>query len=54
MEDLTDYLPRHKHDFERVDVLKNSDKSIIIALIPQLLIWLQDTNWPISRDIASS
>ncbi|AIQ64507.1 tartrate dehydratase subunit alpha [Paenibacillus stellifer] len=52
MEDLTVYLPRDKHDFERVDVLKNTDKSIVIALIPQLLEWLQDINWPIAEDIA--
>ncbi|MBY9081798.1 DUF5071 domain-containing protein [Paenibacillus sp. HN-1] len=52
MEDLTKYLPRDKHDFESVAVLKNVDKSITITLIPQLLEWLQDMNWPIAQEVA--
>lgn len=52
MEDLTKYLPRDKHDFESVAVLKNIDKSITITLIPQLLEWLQDMNWPIAGEVA--
>lgn len=52
MEDLKRYLPRDKHDFERVTELEKLDKSKIILLIPQLLEWLQDINWPIAMDVA--
>ena len=53
MEVINDYLPRDKSDFERVSKLENLDKSIIVLLIPKLLEWLQDINWPIAMDVAT-
>lgn len=47
------YLPRDKHDFERVKQLHNLESSIVIDLIPNLVEWLQDINWPISTEIAT-
>lgn len=47
------YLPRDKHDFERVNQLQTLESSIMIALIPNLVEWLQDINWPISTEIAT-
>lgn len=47
------YLPRDKHDFERVNQLHTLESSIVIALIPNLVEWLQDINWPISTEIAT-
>ncbi|GIO84022.1 hypothetical protein J25TS5_09540 [Paenibacillus faecis] len=44
MSDLYKLLPRDKHDFERVDVLKYMDKDDLIKLIPKLIEWLQDIN----------
>lgn len=52
MSDLYNLLPRDKHDFERVDGLKNIDKEDLIKLIPELVEWLQDINWPIAIQIA--
>ncbi|MDQ0891389.1 hypothetical protein QFZ81_006477 [Paenibacillus sp. V4I9] len=52
MEDFGIYLPRDKHDFERVNQLRNLDDSILIAIIPNLVEWLQDINWPISSEVA--
>lgn len=49
MEDFSIYLPRDKHDFERVNQLRNLDDSILIAIIPNLVEWLQDINWPPSE-----
>jgi len=52
MSDLYNLIPRDKHDFERVDVLKNIDKDDLIKLIPKLIEWLQDINWPIAMDVS--
>ncbi|HEY2495266.1 MAG TPA: DUF5071 domain-containing protein [Paenibacillus sp.] len=52
MGDLLNLLPRDKHDFERVSELKNIDKNDLIKLIPELLEWLQDINWPIAIEVA--
>lgn len=52
MSDLYKLLPRDKHDFERVDVLKYIDKDDLIKLIPKLIEWLQDINWPIAMDVS--
>lgn len=45
---------KRQHDFDSVNKLKECDKDTLRKVIPDLLIWLQDTNWPISfavRDI---
>ncbi|NGZ77705.1 DUF5071 domain-containing protein [Saccharibacillus alkalitolerans] len=52
MSDLFNLLPRDKNDFERVNDLKDLDKQDLIKLIPELLEWLQDINWPIAREIS--
>jgi len=48
----TNYLPRNKHDFERVELLKNLNRNKLIPLLPKLLEWIQDMNWPIANDIS--
>lgn len=52
MENLNLYLPKDKYDFDSVTVLNNLGNSKVILLIPSLLEWLQDINWPISTEIA--
>jgi hypothetical protein len=52
MGDLIDLLPRDKHDFERVNDLKKLEKHELKELIPELLMWLQDINWPIAVEIS--
>jgi len=49
---MKELLPKDKHDFESVNELMVLDKSKLIALIPELLEWLQDINWPIAREVA--
>ncbi|QOG02050.1 DUF5071 domain-containing protein [Flavobacterium sp. MDT1-60] len=45
-------IPKDKFDFETVEKLKNCSFEEIESIIPDLLEWLQDMNWPISRPIA--
>ncbi|MBD8499276.1 DUF5071 domain-containing protein [Paenibacillus arenosi] len=49
---MKDLLPRDKHDFETVNQLKHAERKELIKLLPELLTWLQDMNWPISIDIS--
>ncbi|WP_028595352.1 DUF5071 domain-containing protein [Paenibacillus assamensis] len=49
---MKDLLPRDKHDFERVNHLKHAERKELIELLPELLTWLQDMNWPISIEIS--
>lgn len=45
-------IPKNKDDFQTVERLKNYSFSEIQSIIPDLLEWLQDMNWPISKPIA--
>lgn len=40
--------PRDKHDFASLELIEASEPSAWVHLVPELLIWLQDPNWPIS------
>ncbi|MCS7462724.1 DUF5071 domain-containing protein [Paenibacillus doosanensis] len=51
--DYTDLVPQHKFDFERIALLKTQSLDAIRSLIPELLKWLQDGNWPIFTEIQS-
>jgi hypothetical protein len=47
-----DLLPRHKGDQERANRLKDVPYEELAPLMPHLIYWLQDMNWPISDAIA--
>ena len=46
-------IPKDKFDFETVEKLKNYSFDEIEPIIPNLLEWLQDMNWPVSRPLAN-
>jgi hypothetical protein len=52
MNNYDEKLPRDKFDFGRVNKIKKSEKKDIIPLLPGLLEWIQDMNWPIAPEIA--
>ncbi|WP_054025013.1 DUF5071 domain-containing protein [Bacillus sp. FJAT-28004] len=49
--EYTELIPKEKSDYECVERLKVAGKEKIIPILPQLLEWLQDMNWPIAQDI---
>lgn len=49
--DIHKLIPKDKHDFETVELLKHCDIEEIKPIIPDLLIWQQDMNWPIANEI---
>lgn len=50
--DIKDLIPKPKHDHEVISELKELSFEQIKPILPQLLEWLQDMNWPIGRSIA--
>ncbi|WP_169083976.1 DUF5071 domain-containing protein [Paenibacillus sp. PL91] len=49
--EYSELIPKTKSDYERVALLKEAEKEKILPILPQLLEWLQDMNWPIAQDI---
>lgn len=49
--DIHDLIPQDKHDFETVRKLQHYNKEELSPIIPDLLMWLQDMNWPIADEI---
>lgn len=49
---IKNLIPKDKFDFETVEKLKNYSFEEIEPIIPDLLEWLQDINWPISKSVA--
>lgn len=51
MGNFEDLLPRDKFDNDRVEMLKKMDRDKILPLLPSLLEWIQDMNWPIASGV---
>nr|WP_294782331.1 DUF5071 domain-containing protein [uncultured Flavobacterium sp.] len=49
---IENLIPKDKFDFETVELLKKYSFEEIKPIIPDLLEWMQDMNWPISKPIA--
>ncbi|MEP0214397.1 MAG: DUF5071 domain-containing protein [Cellulophaga sp.] len=45
-------LPKHKGDTEAVANLKDYSYKQVKPIVPELLTWLQDLNWPVADPIA--
>jgi hypothetical protein len=50
--DLQQLIPKHKADVETAEKLSSYSYAQVKPIIPQLLIWLQDMNWPVARPVA--
>lgn len=46
---LRDLLPRDKHDAERARALVDLGWPAVEPVMPEIMTWLQDANWPIAR-----
>lgn len=51
--DVRKLIPKDKSDFDSVNKLKECNKDTLRPIIPDLLIWLQDINWPIASEISN-
>lgn len=48
-----DRLPKSKSDLEAVAALRKAGPEAAIPLLPQLLPWLADINWPVAAPLAA-
>lgn len=49
---IREFIPKHKDDHLAIEALRNLSFEEIKPIIPDLLEWLQDINWPIAGPIA--
>ena len=45
-------FPKHSNDFEAVEWIKNADISQVELMLPKMLVWTQDSNWPMCRTVS--
>jgi hypothetical protein len=50
--DPRELLPRHKSDYDRVQAVIALGYPAVAPVLRDLLVWLQDGNWPISHSVA--
>jgi len=50
--DIRNLIPKDKGDIETAEKLKNYSYQQLKPIIPELLEWLQDGNWPVSNPVA--
>lgn len=46
-------LPKDKFDNSNIEKLKELTDEEIAPILPMLLTWIQDMNWPVARDVLS-
>ncbi|WP_175460834.1 DUF5071 domain-containing protein [Paenibacillus sp. cl6col] len=51
MDDVKQYLPTDKCDYDSIDRLKSLKPEELQRIIPELLEWIQDINWPVAPKI---
>jgi len=49
---VKDLTPRNKFDIKTADKLKQYSYSEIKPIVPDLLEWIQDMNWPVAKTVA--
>lgn len=52
MSNYAEFMPRNKHDFDRVKKIKRLARNEQLLMLPALLEWIQDMNWPIAMEVA--
>jgi hypothetical protein len=50
--DVRAFIPRNKHDLERAEAAIKAGYPTIALILPELLEWLQDLNWPVAQVLA--
>lgn len=47
--DIRDLVPNNKYDISTMDKLRQLTDEEIAPILPALLAWIQDMNWPVAR-----
>ena len=48
------FVPRDKFDLERADMLESLDETALQQIAADLLVWIQDMNWPVAGRVAKA
>jgi len=51
MKDINQLVPQNKHDIETAEELNQYSIEELKPIVPALLEWLQDCNWPVSKPV---
>ncbi|MGG3886152.1 DUF5071 domain-containing protein [Brevibacillus panacihumi] len=51
---IRDLIPRDKHDLDSVCKLQQHSAVEIAEILPELFEWLQDINWPVSKELTKA
>ncbi|MGE8081322.1 DUF5071 domain-containing protein [Peribacillus loiseleuriae] len=51
MERFEGFLPRNQYDVDKIEKIKKLDRNIILPLLPDLLVFTQDMNWPVAPSV---
>lgn len=51
MTGIYDLVPNNKYDISSIERLRQLTNDEITPILPELLKWLQDYNWPIAKEI---
>jgi hypothetical protein len=54
MESIHKAIPKDKFDFESLKVLRDLDIEQVKLILPELMEWLQDINWPVARALSKA
>ncbi|MGX1928025.1 DUF5071 domain-containing protein [Flagellimonas sp. 2504JD4-2] len=49
---MKELIPKNKGDIETANKLKNYSYQEVKEIIPELLEWIQDLNWPVAKPVA--
>jgi hypothetical protein len=50
--ELGELLPKDKHDIKRATALVTKGYPAVAPILPELLEWMQDGNWPVAKALA--
>jgi len=51
MDSIFSLVPKDKHDISGIETLKTIDIDEVTLILPQLLEWMQDGNWPCAVEL---
>lgn len=51
MKKVEDLVPKNKFDLNGIEALKTLSDEEILPVIPELLAWMKDLNWPVAKEM---
>lgn len=51
MKKVKDLVPKNKFDFSGIEELRKLSGEEIASVIPDLLAWMKDMNWPVAKEM---